>query len=104
MCLLLDQALAYVMHKTPNVFPIIGGRKIEHLKANVEALRIQLSKEDLEAIEDAIPFDPGFPMNFLTRGQKWDVNGSLMNSTLMKNAAHVDALPRLQPIKPRADV
>lgn len=24
-------ALAYVMNKTPYVFPIIGGRKIEHL-------------------------------------------------------------------------
>ncbi|PBK99004.1 hypothetical protein ARMGADRAFT_1124135 [Armillaria gallica] len=24
--------------KTPYVFPIIGGRKVEHLKANIEAL------------------------------------------------------------------
>lgn len=30
--------LAYVMHKTPNVFPIVGGRRIEHLKGNIEAL------------------------------------------------------------------
>lgn len=29
-------ALAYVMHKSPYVFPICGGRKIEHLKENIE--------------------------------------------------------------------
>lgn len=29
-------ALAYVMQKTPYVFPVIGGRKVEHLKANIE--------------------------------------------------------------------
>ncbi|KAK0492975.1 hypothetical protein EDD18DRAFT_1357358 [Armillaria luteobubalina] len=28
-------AIAYVMHRTPYVFPIIGGRKVEHLKANI---------------------------------------------------------------------
>lgn len=29
-------ALAYVMHKSPYVFPICGGRKVEHLKGNIE--------------------------------------------------------------------
>ncbi|KAI0643569.1 Aldo/keto reductase [Trametes meyenii] len=29
-------AIAYVMHKAPYVFPIIGGRKVEHLLANVD--------------------------------------------------------------------
>jgi aryl-alcohol dehydrogenase-like predicted oxidoreductase len=56
-------AQAYVMHKTPYVFPIIGGRKLEHLKANVEALKVVLSKEDIAEIEGAKPFDLGFPMN-----------------------------------------
>ena len=55
-------ALAYVMHKTPYVFPIVGGRKVEHLKGNVEALALELSKEDIEEIEGAAPFDVGFPM------------------------------------------
>ncbi len=35
--------IAYVMQKTPFVFPIIGGRKIEHLLQNVEGLKITLS-------------------------------------------------------------
>lgn len=58
-------ALAYVMHKTPYVFPLVGGRKIEHLKGNIDGLRLQLSTEDMEEIEGATEFDIGFPMSFL---------------------------------------
>jgi aryl-alcohol dehydrogenase-like predicted oxidoreductase len=58
-------ALAYVMHKTPYVFPIVGGRKIEHLKGNIEALGLVLSEEDMKEIEGATPFDIGFPVTML---------------------------------------
>lgn len=58
-------ALAYVLHKTPYVFPIIGGRKVDHLKGNIEALKIRLSEDDINEIEDAYPFDIGFPQTFL---------------------------------------
>ena len=58
-------ALAYVMQKTPYVFPIVGGRKIDHLKGNIEGLGLELSEEDIKEIEDANAFDIGFPMNFL---------------------------------------
>lgn len=59
-------ALAYVMHKTPYVFPIVGGRKVEHSKGNVEALGLELSDKDIEDIDGAAPFDAGCPMNFLS--------------------------------------
>ncbi|ORY34299.1 norsolorinic acid reductase [Naematelia encephala] len=55
-------ALAYVMSKYPYVFPIIGGRKVEHLKANVGALDIVLTLEQVKTIEKALPFDYGQPM------------------------------------------
>ncbi|KAH6676695.1 NADP-dependent oxidoreductase domain-containing protein [Halenospora varia] len=58
-------ALAYVMSKTPYVFPIIGGRKIDHLKGNIDGLSVKLSPEDIEEIEGASTFDIGFPHNFL---------------------------------------
>jgi hypothetical protein len=63
-------SLAYVLHKTPNVFPIIGGRKKSHLDGNIAALSLKLSSEDIEKIDDAYPFDIGFPLNFLFMGQK----------------------------------
>lgn len=58
-------ALAYVMQKTPYVFPIVGGRKIEHLKGNIQGLSLQLSDQEIKEIEEANKFDIGFPQNFL---------------------------------------
>jgi hypothetical protein len=69
-------ALAYVMHKTPYVFPIVGGRKLEHLKGNIEALSLELSDEDMKEIEAATPFDIGFPSSMI--GSKADSNFWLM--------------------------
>ena len=54
-------AIAYVMQKAPFVFPIIGGRKREQLDANIEALEIALSEEQIKFLEGVLPFDPGFP-------------------------------------------
>lgn len=53
------------MQKTPYVFPIVGGRKIDHLKGNIEGLSVELSEADIQEIEGANAFDIGFPMNFL---------------------------------------
>src|SRR5947209_4725208 len=49
--LITSVAFAYVMHKAPYVFPICGGRKVEHLKGNIEALALQLSKDEIDEIE-----------------------------------------------------
>lgn len=57
-------AIAYVMQKAPYVFPIIGGRKIEHLISNIEALSISLSNEHIKFIESVLPFDFGFPYQY----------------------------------------
>ncbi|KAI9741133.1 MAG: putative aryl-alcohol dehydrogenase aad14 [Cirrosporium novae-zelandiae] len=58
-------ALAYVLCKTPNVFPIVGGRKIEHLQDNIQALKIKLTAKQIEYLESVRPFDVGFPSNFI---------------------------------------
>lgn len=58
-------ALAYVMSKTPNVFPIVGGRKVEHLKDNIQALKIKLSDKQIEYLESIKPQTPEFPTNFI---------------------------------------
>ena len=60
-------AIAYVLHKTPYVFPIVGGRKVEHLKQNVQALDISLTPEQIGRIDSAKPFDVGFPHNVIVR-------------------------------------
>lgn len=56
-------ALAWVIRKAPYVFPIVGGRKPQHLLENAQAVGIKLTDEEMKEIEDAIPFDYGFPGN-----------------------------------------
>lgn len=58
-------ALAYVMQKTQYVFPIIGGRKVEHLHDNIKALSIHLTDKQIESLEAVKQLDIGFPMNFV---------------------------------------
>ncbi|WPG97852.1 putative aryl-alcohol dehydrogenase AAD14 [Acrodontium crateriforme] len=58
-------ALAYVMAKAPYVFPIVGGRKVEHLKDNIKSLTIKLTDKQIEKLESVVPFEPGFPNNFV---------------------------------------
>ena len=49
------------MQKVPYVFPVVGGRKVEQLLQNIEALDIALSPEHIKFLDDASPFAPGFP-------------------------------------------
>jgi aryl-alcohol dehydrogenase-like predicted oxidoreductase len=58
-------ALAYVMAKAPNVFPLVGGRKVEYLQDNIQALKIRLTAEQIGYLESQKPFDIGFPGNFI---------------------------------------
>ncbi|CAF3405211.1 unnamed protein product, partial [Rotaria sp. Silwood2] len=66
-------ALAYVMAKQPYTFPIIGIRKIEHLQDNIQALKIRLTKEEIEEIEKAYDFKLGFPHDMIGQhpSQNW---------------------------------
>ncbi|KAG5938842.1 hypothetical protein E4U60_001168 [Claviceps pazoutovae] len=91
-------ALAYVMQKTPYVFPVVGGRKVEHLKANVEALTIELSNQEVHDIEAAVPFDLGFPHNFLWGKQL--PKESLQDTWLLSTAGSFDHVAEVKPIRP----
>lgn len=46
------------------MFPIVGGRKVEHLHANLEALEIALSEEQVAYLDNVIPWSKGFPYNY----------------------------------------
>ncbi|KAL4251027.1 Aryl-alcohol dehydrogenase [NADP(+)] [Abortiporus biennis] len=85
-------AIAYVLQKTPYVFPIIGGRKVEHLLANLEALNLKLEKKHIEYLESIVPFQLGFPYDFFG-------NGSDYNS-LFKTAGYFEKWPVSEAIKP----
>ncbi|KAI8989167.1 hypothetical protein BD414DRAFT_415083 [Trametes punicea] len=83
-------AIAYVMQKTPYVFPIVGGRKIEQLQANIEALDIALSDEQIKYLESILPFDLGFPHAMIGDGSQYN--------RMFLSAGHFDKWPFAQPI------
>ncbi|KAH8093873.1 Aldo/keto reductase [Cristinia sonorae] len=86
-------AIAYVMQKAPFVFPIIGGRKVEHMMNNLEALDVALKPEHIEYIESVLPFD---------RGNLYGYFGSFDSdyNTLFKSSGHYDKWPTQQAIRP----
>jgi aryl-alcohol dehydrogenase-like predicted oxidoreductase len=85
-------ALAYIIGKSPYVFPIVGGRTVKHLKGNIEALKLKLTQEDIKEIEEPYKFDPGFPHSFI---------GSRPSDNPWAKIAgwvdHIDEIKALQP-------
>lgn len=93
-CIITSVAQAYVRAKAPYVFPIVGGRNVEHLKGNIEALNIKLSDDDIKEIEDAVPFDLGFPNTFLY-GEKLPENPGAV--FLLSVGGTLDHVPEPKP-------
>lgn len=95
-------ALAYVRSKAPYVFPIVGGRKVEHLKGNIEALQLELTDEEVDDIDSAYDFDVGFPMGFLFEfsGKKYNTRMTSADVGLVRFSGNLDAMPPQRPIKP----
>ncbi|KAF7317875.1 hypothetical protein MKEN_00875400 [Mycena kentingensis (nom. inval.)] len=85
-------AIAYVMQKAPYCFPIIGGRKVEHMLANLEALDINLSEAHIARLESVVPFDPGFPHTIIGNGSNYTLQST--------SAAVLVRHPLPQPIRP----
>lgn len=88
-------AIAYVLQKTTHVFPIVGGRKVEHLMDNIEALKISLTSDQIKRMESVLPFDLGFPLSMIGDGTQ--------PSWLMKTAGQFDRWPLPEPIRPAAN-
>ena len=98
-------ALAYVMHKAPYVFPIVGGRKIEHLKGNIEGLGVELTDDELDEIDAATKFKIGFPMSMLFEfsGATYNSRMNFKDISLAAPAGHFDMVERTRPPKPHKD-
>ncbi|RAK73183.1 Aldo/keto reductase [Aspergillus fijiensis CBS 313.89] len=87
-------ALAYVLAKHPNVFPVVGGRKVEHLRDNIQALEVRLSEEQIRFLEGVKPLELGFPQNML--GEEPGVTGR--EGMSLANAGVVDFVKFERPV------
>lgn len=96
------------MQKMPYVFPIIGGRKVEHLNANIEALDIALTPEQIEFLGNVVPFEKGFPYSLFVSVIGYSSSRILIFSQGdgsgynfgQLNAGHFDKWPVQQAIRP----
>lgn len=59
---------------------MVGGRKVEHLKQNIQALDISLSPEQIHRIDDAKPLDFGFPYSVIVRTSYESIVCASLNS------------------------
>ncbi|KAF2396523.1 Aldo/keto reductase [Trichodelitschia bisporula] len=104
--LITSVALAYVRHKFPYVYPIVGGRKVSHLKGNIEALSLTLTDGEIDEIEGAAPLEMGFPMGFIF-GEPYvqyknDMNVS--NVPFVQSTALVETVAWPKPLTPHDKV
>ncbi|KAI6841721.1 Norsolorinic acid reductase [Hortaea werneckii] len=105
-CGLLDIALQYCMQKTPYVFPIVGGRKVEHIQGNIGSLSVRMENDDIEEVEEGYYFDPGFPHTFLSgtmfKGGDEKPRGAdgPENVWLLNGMGPFDWHPRQEPVRP----
>ena len=99
--LITSVALAYVMHKTPYVISICGGRKVEHLRGNIEALGLQLDDADMDEIEGAYDFDVAFPYNMISSGP--NAAKGPEDHVSSKRLGHFDYVKGPRPIPPHVD-
>lgn len=80
------------------MFPVLGGRKVEHLKANIEALGLELSPEDIKEIESGYDFNLGFPHNFMS------LTGSMIRGpqdiNILALLGHFDYVAPTSAVKP----
>ncbi|KAF8198566.1 NADP-dependent oxidoreductase domain-containing protein [Pholiota molesta] len=83
-------AIAYLLQKTPYVFPIVGARKVEQMLANLEALEIDLTAEQVKELEGVVQFDPGFPFTMIGDGS---APPFLMASVANTYRPRLEALP-----------
>jgi aryl-alcohol dehydrogenase-like predicted oxidoreductase len=73
-------ALAWLLHRTVPVIPIIGARKVSQLQGNLASLDLELSAEQLKSLDEASRIEPEFPLSIYDRemvrairyGGTWD--------------------------------
>lgn len=83
-------ALAFVLQQQPYMFPIVGGRKVEHLKDNIQALTVTFSAEELAELKGVVEFDLGWPNTFIGQHTR--------DNFLIQNSGNYDYIPDAKPI------
>ncbi|RSH88725.1 hypothetical protein EHS25_002952 [Saitozyma podzolica] len=85
---LANVGMAWARQMMTDCFPILGGTSLEHLKSNIEALKITLTPEQMSRLNEAAPFDHGFPTQRFGLDPRL-LPGQTPQTPLLKNAGFV---------------
>ena len=78
---------------------MVGARTMEHVKAFEDCLKFNLSQDDLDFIDAAIPFNPLFPVTFLYPfggDREYSVTLTPADNFQYRMAALIDSPPNQQ--------
>jgi aryl-alcohol dehydrogenase-like predicted oxidoreductase len=64
-CTASQAAIAWMRAQPGNIVPILGARSLAQLEDNLGAMEVELSKGELERLDEASAIEPGFPTDFL---------------------------------------
>src|SRR5690606_21374683 len=66
-------ALAWLLSRPADTSVIFGARSTEQLDENLRAVEVELSTEQVAALDEASAFEPGYPYEFIARvsGGRW---------------------------------
>jgi aryl-alcohol dehydrogenase-like predicted oxidoreductase len=63
-------ALAWLLAKPEVTSVIFGARSLEQLDDNLKAAEVKLSADDVQKLDGASAFEPGYPYKFIANIQK----------------------------------
>jgi aryl-alcohol dehydrogenase-like predicted oxidoreductase len=64
-------AIAWTMHRSASIIPILGARNVEQIRDNLGATDVTLTAEQMAELEKATEFSLGFPHDFINDIGPW---------------------------------
>lgn len=64
-------AIAWTMHRSASIIPILGARTVEQIRDNLGATDVKLTAAQMAALEKATEFSLGFPHDFINDIAPW---------------------------------
>ncbi len=64
-------AIAWTMHRSSSIIPIVGARSVEQIRDNLGAAAVRLTAEQMATLEAATEFSLGFPHDFINEIGPW---------------------------------
>jgi aryl-alcohol dehydrogenase-like predicted oxidoreductase len=64
-------AIAWTMHRSPSIIPILGARNVDQIRDNLGAIDVKLARAQMADLEKATEFSLGFPHDFINDIAPW---------------------------------